>query len=149
MCSGKLSRLAQDWFGTPGRYGEILFQKVASGYLLHFVQDGSSKHALENLFLRNNVTHLKIGEKIPINPPSLPLEGPYLPLRRALFAPAAAMLCLHAPLTEGVLEQSGACALQSRQHRRQSREALRQGGMLGEEARGGRQESDGGLARGA
>ncbi len=23
------------------RYGEILFQKVASGYLLHFVQDGS------------------------------------------------------------------------------------------------------------
>ncbi len=29
------------------RYGEILFQKVASGYLLHFVQDGSSKNALE------------------------------------------------------------------------------------------------------
>jgi len=29
-------------------YGEILFQKVASGYLLHFVQDGSSKNALEN-----------------------------------------------------------------------------------------------------
>ena len=28
------------------RYGEILFQKVASGHLLHFVQDGSSKHAL-------------------------------------------------------------------------------------------------------
>ncbi len=28
------------------RYGEILFQKVASGYLLHFVQDGSSKNAL-------------------------------------------------------------------------------------------------------
>ena len=24
-------------------YGEILFQKVASGYVLHFVQDGSSK----------------------------------------------------------------------------------------------------------
>ncbi len=29
------------------RYGEILFQKVASGYLLHFVQDGTSKHTLE------------------------------------------------------------------------------------------------------
>ncbi len=28
------------------RYGEILFQKVASGYLLHFAQDGSSKNAL-------------------------------------------------------------------------------------------------------
>ncbi len=30
------------------RYGEILFQKVALCYLLHFVQDGSSKNALEN-----------------------------------------------------------------------------------------------------
>ena len=29
------------------RYGEILFQKVAPGYLLHFAQDGSSKNALE------------------------------------------------------------------------------------------------------
>ncbi len=29
------------------RYREILFQKVASGYLLHFVQDGSSKSVLE------------------------------------------------------------------------------------------------------
>ena len=29
------------------RYGEILFQKVALCYLLHFVQDGSSKNALE------------------------------------------------------------------------------------------------------
>ncbi len=29
------------------RYGEILFPKVASGYLLHFVQDGSSKNALD------------------------------------------------------------------------------------------------------
>ena len=28
------------------RYGEILLQKVALCYLLHFVQDGSSKHAL-------------------------------------------------------------------------------------------------------
>ncbi len=30
------------------RYGEILFQKVALCYLLHFVQDGSSKSAPEN-----------------------------------------------------------------------------------------------------
>jgi len=30
------------------RYREILFQKVALCYLLHFVQDGSSKNALEN-----------------------------------------------------------------------------------------------------
>ena len=30
------------------RYGEILFQKFASVYLLHFAQDGSSKNALEN-----------------------------------------------------------------------------------------------------
>ncbi len=28
------------------RYGKTLFQKVASGYLLHFVLDGSSKNAL-------------------------------------------------------------------------------------------------------
>ena len=28
------------------RYGQILFQKVASGYLLPFVQDGSSKNAI-------------------------------------------------------------------------------------------------------
>ena len=28
-------------------YGEILFQKVALCYLLHFVQDGSSKNALD------------------------------------------------------------------------------------------------------
>ena len=29
------------------RYGKILFQKVAPGYLLHFAQDGSSKNALK------------------------------------------------------------------------------------------------------
>ncbi len=32
---------------TYTRYREILFQKVVSGYLLHFAQDGSSKNALE------------------------------------------------------------------------------------------------------
>ncbi len=67
------------------RYREILFQKVALCYLLHFVQDGSSKSALENWFLRKHVNKNEHwGNKIPINPPSL--EGPYLPLRRALFA---------------------------------------------------------------
>ncbi len=36
------------------RYGEILFQKVASGYLLHFVQDGPSKNVLDNYLLRKH-----------------------------------------------------------------------------------------------
>ncbi len=69
------------------RYGEILFQKVASGYLLHFVQDGSSKHVLEKQCLHKNIKNPKNGKIILIIPPSLPLEGPYSPLRRALFAP--------------------------------------------------------------
>ncbi len=37
------------------RYREFIFQKVASGYLLHFVQDASSKNALEKSLLRKNV----------------------------------------------------------------------------------------------
>ncbi len=41
---------------------ELLFQKVASGYLLHFVQDGSSKSALEKQFLRKNDKNPKIGK---------------------------------------------------------------------------------------
>ena len=64
------------------RYGEILFQKVASGYLLHFVQDGSSKNALETPRLRKNIKNQKIGEKIPINPPLTPIA-----LRRGLCIP--------------------------------------------------------------
>ncbi len=43
-----------------GRYGQILFQKVASGYLLHFVQDGSSKNALGTLFLHINLRIPKV-----------------------------------------------------------------------------------------
>ncbi len=39
------------------RYKEFLFQKVASGYLLHFVHDGSSKRVLEKYVLHNNVKH--------------------------------------------------------------------------------------------
>ncbi len=61
------------------RYGEFLFQKVASGYLLHFVQDGSSKNALETPRLRKNIKNQKNGEQIPINPPLTPIA-----LRRAL-----------------------------------------------------------------
>ncbi len=51
------------------RYGGILFQKVSLGYLLHFVQNGSSKNALEKWFLRNNCKKHKIGEKTPIYSP--------------------------------------------------------------------------------
>ncbi len=60
------------------RYREILFQKVASGYSLHFVLDGSSKNALDNYFLRKNIKK-KWGEKND--------QSPLTPLRRALFAP--------------------------------------------------------------
>ena len=63
------------------RYGEILFQKVAPGYLLHFAQDGSAKNALKTLFLREIHKHPTFYKKT-INPPS---KGPYLPLRRALL----------------------------------------------------------------
>ena len=42
------------------RYGEILFQKVALCYLLHFVQDGSSKHTLGNLLLHINLKNSKV-----------------------------------------------------------------------------------------
>ncbi len=56
------------------RYGEILFQKVASGYLLHFAQDRSSKNALNTYFLRNihqNSKFSKIeGGETYISPPN-------------------------------------------------------------------------------
>ena len=42
------------------RYREILFQKVASCYLLHFVQDGSSKHALEKSIVHINLKSRKL-----------------------------------------------------------------------------------------
>ncbi len=71
-------------------YGEILFKKVASGYFLHFVHDGSSKNVLEKKSVRaTDVTKTKIKKNALYIPPSLPfkgpicpLEGPYLPLRR-------------------------------------------------------------------
>ena len=55
------------------RYGELLFHKVASGYLLHFVQDGSSKNALGKSVLHNNVKNQKIGNNAVYITPSLPL----------------------------------------------------------------------------
>ncbi len=51
------------------RYGGILFQKVASGYLLHFVQDGSSKNALENVLSRKTIKDPNIGENPDHFPP--------------------------------------------------------------------------------
>ncbi len=50
-------------------YGGILFQNVASGYLLHFVQDGSSKNVLQKLVLRKNIKNQKIGNKNPDQSP--------------------------------------------------------------------------------
>ncbi len=42
------------------RYRDILFQKVASGYLLNFVHDGSSKNILKQMSLHINLKHPKI-----------------------------------------------------------------------------------------
>ena len=71
------------------RYREILFQKFASGYLLHFVQDGSSTNSLENCFLRNSVKNTTNILKIPINPPHLDqlatLKGPISPFKSGFF----------------------------------------------------------------
>ncbi len=63
------------------RYGEILFQKVASGYLLHFVQDGSSNNVLDS-FLHN---HIK-------SPTNMKTNTYIFPPNSRSTAPAAAML---------------------------------------------------------
>ncbi len=44
-------------------YGEILFQKVASGYLLHFAQDGSSTNALKKQLFNNILKNPKFAKK--------------------------------------------------------------------------------------
>ncbi len=62
------------------RCGEILFQKVALCYLLQFVQDGSSKNALETQLLRNHIKNPKIGGKIPINPPLTYIQQKIVPV---------------------------------------------------------------------
>ncbi len=60
------------------RYGEILFQKVALCYLLHFVQDGSSKSALKSMF-STKVSKNQNSKKRSLNsapgPPALPGVG--------------------------------------------------------------------------
>ncbi len=66
------------------RYREILFQKVASGYLPHFAQDGSSKNALENKFLRTNTKKQKLGENDVYIPPLTPDQPPF-PLRGGCY----------------------------------------------------------------
>ncbi len=62
------------------RYREILFQKVALCYLLHFVQDGSSKNALD-VVCANMYKKQQMGEQ------TKQKRSPLTPLRRALFAP--------------------------------------------------------------
>ncbi len=52
------------------RYGEILFQKVALGYLLHFVQNGSSNNIIKHACLHNNLKCLKMTR------PSFRMEAP-------------------------------------------------------------------------
>ena len=54
------------------RYGEILFQKVASGYLLHCVQDGPSKKAHYKIsFSASNIKHQNFGFCFLVFSPSL------------------------------------------------------------------------------
>ena len=52
------------------RYGEILFQKVAQGYELPFVQGGSSKNVLKHSFLHKYIKNPKFSKfsiyKLPI-----------------------------------------------------------------------------------
>ncbi len=45
---------------TKNKYRENIFQKVALGYLLHFVQNGSPKNALEHTLLHNTLKNQKI-----------------------------------------------------------------------------------------
>ncbi len=41
-------------------FWEILFQKIALGYLLHFVQDGSSKNILNTFVLQIKLKNPKV-----------------------------------------------------------------------------------------
>ena len=56
----------------------MLFTTLCTGWIL-------KKHT-RKLFFAQQRQKPQIGGEIPINPPSLPLEGPYLPLRKAQFA---------------------------------------------------------------
>ncbi len=60
------------------RYGEILFQKVALCYVLHSVQDGSSKNALEKYLFHKNIKNRKLGTTriySPLSPDQPPFKG--------------------------------------------------------------------------
>ena len=46
-------------------YREILFQKVALGYLLHFVQNGSSKHILKQHVAQQSQTSQNYTARLP------------------------------------------------------------------------------------
>ena len=78
-------------------YREILFQKVALWYLLHFVQDGSSKNALENKLFCKQCQKSKIfknqKKRVYFPPHSYRLKAGQRPLGHYVIAgPAAAML---------------------------------------------------------
>ncbi len=59
------------------RYREILFQEVALGYLLHFVQNGSSKSALETYFVARKCHKTEKLETCPIYSPLPPDQPPF------------------------------------------------------------------------
>ena len=44
-------------------YREILFQKVASGIVLHFLYQGSSKNLFKQYFPHKNTEHRRIGKQ--------------------------------------------------------------------------------------
>ncbi len=48
-----------------------VYQKVALCYLLHFVQDGSSKNVLENCFLRKHIKKTNIGRENKLSIPPI------------------------------------------------------------------------------
>ncbi len=59
-------------------YGEIIFQKVTSAYLLHFVQDGSSTNVLEKILFGQTYKQSNILDKMPyISPPLTPDQPPF------------------------------------------------------------------------
>ena len=58
------------------RYREILFQKVASDYLLYFVQNGSSTNILTNMFC-TKVRKIRQLQQIPYIFPLTPDQPPF------------------------------------------------------------------------
>ncbi len=71
------------------RYREILFQKVALCYLLHFVQDGSSKNALEKYLSAQMSKNKNWGTTPLISPPPLTPDQPAFKGGRSLTGGAS------------------------------------------------------------